>query len=596
MDIFGTVATCIHLAHRVYDQYQLVAANKATCKRLAERVHALVAPLEGLKRASGNGPSPSLKRMNRALEVAGDYVDRWIYSLRREGKLQWLKTAAKASFEKEKLIEIYKDLDEARGDLQFAMTFALTISTDEWVSDKKEDYQELQGTIQKMMDDKDAKDEQRYLALAGMLSDLRTAAAACSTAHDVFGFTEINYLKDLHFEPHGGLMGAGGFGEIKAASYNGVPVAIKTFRSDIRVTHEELEEMRNEVKMHATLTYPHIVTLWGACTVPPTLCIVMERAEHGSLFDQLHGPIPGGAFKGDDAATWGVKLALLLDVADGVGHLHSNAHLLHGDLKSPNVLVCLMYGQCVAKICDFGHSKPYSMTGQTGQHTRTYNWMAPEALPTPQYTTAADIYSLGMIIYEIVFGKVPFDECRNHDELVASLARQQRPAQANPREWANTQRTDTRFFSNDVFKLMMQCWAESISERPSIDDVLTTLRSIADATDADHKQGCPKWRAPGPTLLSAAAEGSPVHTAQAALLTAAAERSPARAMPPSGSPQCVAQPMMAAHAAPPYDSSPCAANSSLQPMGQVLPGQKPKKLKGLFSQVIPNRKRRQQLP
>lgn len=125
---------------------------------------------------------------------------------------------------------------------------------------------------------------------------------------------------------------------------------------------------------------------------------VSEYMEGGSLFDALHSnknPLP-----------YECNLQIARDVASAVAYLHAEK-VIHRDLKSANVL--LSGDRCRAKVADFGLAK-FSVHAEAAQTVAgTRYWMAPEVL-TGKYTHAADVYSYGLVLYELVARRVPFQE------------------------------------------------------------------------------------------------------------------------------------------------------------------------------------------
>ena len=152
----------------------------------------------------------------------------------------------------------------------------------------------------------------------------------------------------------------------------------------------------NEMRVLSRLRHPCITTVMGAVISSihePML--VMEYMEYGSLYDLLHN---------DTMYTGGeIILQILRDIAQGMRYLHtSNPAILHGDLKAKNILIDSRFR---AKVGDFGLSQK-----KTNGIAGTPFWMAPEYLRgKTDYNAACDMYSLGMIFYEINARKDPYE-------------------------------------------------------------------------------------------------------------------------------------------------------------------------------------------
>ena len=144
------------------------------------------------------------------------------------------------------------------------------------------------------------------------------------------------------------------------------------------------------------IRHPNIVMFLGACTKPPNLCIVLEYCGRGSLWSCLHDL--------SIKLSWEFRKKMALDIAKGVLYLHSfQPPILHRDLKSLNVL---LDHACNAKLADFGWTriKAKVMTSKIG----TYQWMAPEVIAGFKYTEKADVFSFGVILWELATRKPPY--------------------------------------------------------------------------------------------------------------------------------------------------------------------------------------------
>lgn len=136
----------------------------------------------------------------------------------------------------------------------------------------------------------------------------------------------------------------------------------------------------------------------GACKKPPVFCIITEYLAGGSLRKFLHQQVPY-------SLPLNLVLKLALDIAHGMAYLHAQG-ILHRDLKSENLL--LDEDMCV-KVADFGISCLESQCGSAKGFTGTYRWMAPEMIKEKHHTKKVDIYSFGIILWELFTALIPFD-------------------------------------------------------------------------------------------------------------------------------------------------------------------------------------------
>lgn len=141
-----------------------------------------------------------------------------------------------------------------------------------------------------------------------------------------------------------------------------------------------------------------ILQFVGACKKPPVFCIITEYLSGGSLRKYLHQQEP-------HSLPLSLVLKLALDIARGMQYLHSQG-ILHRDLKSENLLL----GEDMSvKVADFGISCLESQCGSAKGFTGTYRWMAPEMIKEKHHTKKVDVYSFGIVLWELLTALTPFD-------------------------------------------------------------------------------------------------------------------------------------------------------------------------------------------
>jgi len=194
------------------------------------------------------------------------------------------------------------------------------------------------------------------------------------------------------------LLGAGGMGEV----YRGVharlgrAVAVKVLSPE-GPGASFVQRFWHEARLHATLHHPNIVELYDFIEHRGQLCIVMEYVDGEALSDRvrLRGPLPAAE-----------AIAVFTGVTAAVAYLHSNG-IVHRDIKSANVRLA---SSGAAKLLDFGIAK----TGSTPQLTNagavigTLVYLAPEQLVGAPATAQSDVWSLGLLLYEMLTGQLPF--------------------------------------------------------------------------------------------------------------------------------------------------------------------------------------------
>ncbi|EFJ40275.1 hypothetical protein VOLCADRAFT_69740, partial [Volvox carteri f. nagariensis] len=194
----------------------------------------------------------------------------------------------------------------------------------------------------------------------------------------------------------GRRLAVGGFGEVFLAKYEGTLVAVKRL---LATDSDTAQRFVDEVHMLARLRHPNLLLFMGY-TLTPEPSIVTEFMARGSLFHILR-------HAGNRPPDPRMQRAVAMSVARGMAYLHSRAPpILHLDLKSPNVLVDDRWR---VKIADFGLSRVRQRTYvSSGAAAGSPEWMAPEVLRCDHYAEAADVYSYGVILWELLTGQAPW--------------------------------------------------------------------------------------------------------------------------------------------------------------------------------------------
>eukprot|EP01129_Flabellula_baltica_P009420 TRINITY_DN3845_c0_g1_i1.p1 TRINITY_DN3845_c0_g1~~TRINITY_DN3845_c0_g1_i1.p1 ORF type:complete len:998 (+),score=177.58 TRINITY_DN3845_c0_g1_i1:1-2994(+) len=195
-------------------------------------------------------------------------------------------------------------------------------------------------------------------------------------------------------------LGKGFFGEVKRGKWNGVTVACKILYRNSFKDKKEMDLFIKEVEILTHLRHPKIILFLGACLKGDIRLIVFEYMKNGSLRDAIDNMYIRSLKLTDPMH----KFALISDIVQGMSHLHSRL-ILHRDLNSKNILLDDNFS---AKIADFGLSKiiEKSVDYESSTHG-ALAWMAPEVLSNSKYTKAADIYSFGILTWEIVTFQKP---------------------------------------------------------------------------------------------------------------------------------------------------------------------------------------------
>lgn len=246
----------------------------------------------------------------------------------------------------------------------------------------------------------------------------------------------------------GDILGEGSFGKVYKAAFRGSTVAVKFLTE--RYSQAVQSDFDKEVAIMSRVDHPNIIFLIGVCTAPPQLCMVTEYAANGSLFDIIQ--------KQRARFTAALLRSICIDVASGMQALHSmTPPILHRDLKSLNVLLDENYR---AIVCDFGLSKFKETSVQSNKSPiGTPQWMAPEVMQSPTYGLEADVYSYGMILWELTHAAVPFSDIKHPLQIMLAVAKGDRPAISSKCPLFMAQ-------------LMRRCWDQSPAARPTFQQIL----------------------------------------------------------------------------------------------------------------------------
>ncbi|XP_019695583.2 mitogen-activated protein kinase kinase kinase 13 isoform X3 [Felis catus] len=234
-------------------------------------------------------------------------------------------------------------------------------------------------------------------------------------------------------------LGSGAQGAVFLGKFRAEEVAIKKVR----------EQNETDIKHLRKLKHPNIIAFKGVCTQAPCYCIIMEYCAHGQLYEVLRA---------------GRKITprLLVDwstgIASGMNYLHLHK-IIHRDLKSPNVLVT---HTDAVKISDFGTSKELSDKSTKMSFAGTVAWMAPEVIRNEPVSEKVDIWSFGVVLWELLTGEIPYKDV-DSSAIIWGVG-------------SNSLHLPVPSTCPDGFKILMkQTWQSKPRNRPSFRQTLMHL-------------------------------------------------------------------------------------------------------------------------
>uniref|UniRef100_A0A8C6LA36 receptor protein-tyrosine kinase n=1 Tax=Nothobranchius furzeri TaxID=105023 RepID=A0A8C6LA36_NOTFU len=262
------------------------------------------------------------------------------------------------------------------------------------------------------------------------------------------------------------VIGAGEFGEVYRGILKGpgrkeVAVAIKTLKPGY--TEKQRQDFLSEASIMGQFTHQNIIRLEGVVTKFKHAMIVTEYMENGALDRYLRDH--------DGEFTSYQLLGMLRGIAAGMKYL-SEMSYVHRDLAARNILVNTTL-EC--KVSDFGLSRVLEDEPE-GTYTTSggkipIRWTAPEAIAYRKFTSASDVWSFGIVMWEVMaFGERPYWDMSNHEVMKAINEAFRLPA---PMDCPSA-----------VYQLMLQCWLQDRSKRPRFGDIVSLLDKLLRSPDS----------------------------------------------------------------------------------------------------------------
>ncbi|XP_061951754.1 serine/threonine-protein kinase STY13-like [Populus nigra] len=261
---------------------------------------------------------------------------------------------------------------------------------------------------------------------------------------------------DLRKLNMGTAFAQGAFGKLYRGTYNGEDVAIKILERPGNSPEKAQvmeQQFQQEVMMLANLKHPNIVRFIGACRKPMVWCIVTEYAKGGSVRQFL-------TRRHNRAVPLKIAVQQALDVARGMAYVHGLG-FIHRDLKSDNLLIA---ADKTIKIADFGVARIEVQTEGMTPETGTYRWMAPEMIQHRPYTQKVDVYSFGIVLWELITGSLPFQNMTAVQAAFAVVNKGVRPI--IPYDCLPV-----------LSYIMTRCWDANPEIRPPFTDVVRMLEN-----------------------------------------------------------------------------------------------------------------------
>uniref|UniRef100_A0A3P8TU52 receptor protein-tyrosine kinase n=1 Tax=Amphiprion percula TaxID=161767 RepID=A0A3P8TU52_AMPPE len=265
-------------------------------------------------------------------------------------------------------------------------------------------------------------------------------------------------VSSIHIEK---VIGMGEFGEVcsgrlRVQGKREIYVAIKSLKAGY--SDKQRRDFLSEASIMGQFDHPNIIRLEGVVTRCKPLMIITEYMENGSLDAFLR--------KHDGQFTVIQLVGMLRGIASGMKYL-SDMSYVHRDLAARNILV---NSNLVCKVSDFGLSRVLEDDPEAAYTTRVrrkipIRWTAPEAITYRKFTTASDVWSYGIVMWEVVsYGERPYWDMNNQDVIKAIEEGYRLPA---PMDCPVV-----------LHQLMLDCWERERAERPTFSQILNMLDKL----------------------------------------------------------------------------------------------------------------------
>ncbi|CAF3412523.1 unnamed protein product [Rotaria socialis] len=466
-------------AKTLYDIIKQVKANKNQCQRLSKRVESIVVVLKdsSIENYSGTIKEKALQNLVETLEDIVNFVkkftdasifDRFFHNTDHQEQFEMFNMQLshnvadlKLALDITSVFDQHQDMIDRQADLDEISTklddiaLGMTKQQQELLNHKKE----MKNEFKRRFDSFRFHLQQDVLKAQNL-----TEAKAIDEESKLF----------LHIPGHDleseELIGQGGFADVYRGTWLSQHhrVAIK----EIRITHlmdDVRQDFLYEISAMCKIRFDHVLNIFGACIEPNYYAIVVEYMSLGSLFNVLQKKQPH--------LSWPDRWSIALQMTKGVNYLHSMS-ILHRDIKSLNFLMEKAVDGYLIKICDFGLAKIRQETSRqtADSHQQrvsvgTLQWKAPEVLKFGKPSKASDVYSLGIVFWELATERVPYEEL---DEATISQGVKAGERLKIPSD-----------VPHDYTSLISNAWSQEPSDRPTSEQLIQQIMIVSTtATEA----------------------------------------------------------------------------------------------------------------
>ncbi|CAG8512832.1 4969_t:CDS:2 [Acaulospora morrowiae] len=428
--------------------------NSETCLILIERVDNVSPAVRSLRRQKETNEK---KFQNRAFNRTFVRFHKVLIDIREfikdVSQLNGLRKFTYAGEIKKKCNRLLQSFESVCQDLQFNIIITIEArEREQRILD--EDVIKTQKKLEKMIQMQGGKIDLIYEQVYQMIKKANKGEYIIS---------DVPFIKVCDIAEPGRRNSPGNRGKVCKKVYKTIPVAFKRVKIP-----NDMESTRRFSKAQLAIlnqiqASPRIIKFYGLTRADGEDIMVMEWAEHGNLKE---------LYENDRSMGWQTKLKIVHDICDGLVFLQA-CTIYHHDIRCENILV-VEDGGYKAKIANFHLSR------KTDQDTNPINnlndvvrWLAPEKLNPDKevkYSFACEVFSFGMLIWELSFQKVPYENMSFNDICIH--------VRKNKREELNFGLNSMSFITKTFSKIIKAAWNGVPTLRPKISDILLDLQDV----------------------------------------------------------------------------------------------------------------------
>ena len=225
-------------------------------------------------------------------------------------------------------------------------------------------------------------------------------------------YSKENFSKVLINDFFPQELGSGSYGRVYLIKHNATneEYALKVIdKKKLIQMYGKADIVNNEINIHSKLSHENIIRLYNVYYEENSINFIMEYAKDGNLFELLSQPENKKGFDEQRAFDYFIQMV------NAVYYLHQN-NIIHRDIKPENIL---LGKKGLLKLCDFGWAKELNLENRS-TFCGTVEYMAPEIVGSENYDYSVDIWSLGILLYELLFGHSPF-KAKNMKSVILNI-------------------------------------------------------------------------------------------------------------------------------------------------------------------------------